>query len=68
MRMINLLLFFVASVLTLFCGMMMALAIMSDEWLLAYAFGVFGIASAYMWTKIPLSGGDNKKGEGGSDA
>ena len=68
MRMINLLLFFVASVLTLFCGMMMALAIMSDEWLLAYAFGAFGMAAAYMWTKIPLSGGDNKKGKGGSYA
>lgn len=68
MRMINLLLFFVASVLTLFCGMMMTLAIMSDEWLIAYAFGVFGIASAYMWSQIPLSGGDNEKGEGGSHA
>ena len=68
MRMINLLLFFVASVLTLFCGMMMALAIMSEEWLLAYAFGAFGVAAAYMWSQIPLSGGDNEKGEGGSHA
>ena len=68
MRMINPLLLFVASVLTLFCGMMMAFAIRIEEWLLAYAFGVFGIAAAYMWTKIPLSGGDNKKGKGGSYA
>lgn len=68
MRMINPLLLFVASVLTLFCGMMMAFAIMSEEWLLAYAFGVFGMASAYMWTKIQLSGGDDEKGEGGSHA
>ena len=68
MRMIDLLLFFVATVLTLFCGMMMVLAIMIEEWLLAYAFGAFGMAAAYMWTKIPLSGGDNKKGKGGSYA
>ena len=68
MRMINLLLFFVASVLTLFCGMMMVLSIIIKEWLLAYAFGVFGVAVAYMWTNIPLSGGDNKKGKGGSYA
>ena len=67
MRLINLLLFFVASVLTLFCGMMMALAIMSEEWLLAYAFGAFGVAAAYMWTQIPLSD-DNERGEGGSYA
>ena len=68
MRMINLLLFFVASVLTLFCGMMMALSIIIEEWLLAYAFGVFGVAAAYMWTNIPLSGVDNKEGKGGSYA
>ena len=68
MRMINLLLFFVATVLTLFCGVMMALAIMSDEWLLAYAFGAFGMAAAYIWTKIPLSGSDDEKGKGGSYA
>lgn len=68
MRMINPLLLFVASILTLFCGMMMAFAIMSEEWLLAYAFGVFGMAAAYMWTKTPLSGGDDEKGEGGSHA
>ena len=68
MRMINPLLLFVATVITLFCGMMMALAIRIEEWLLAYAFGAFGMASAYMWTKIPLSGGDNKKGKGGSYA
>ena len=68
MRMINPLLLFVASVLTLFCGMMMAFAIRIEEWLLAYAFGVFGIASAYMWTKIPLSGSADEKGKGGSRA
>ena len=68
MRLINPLLVFVATVLTLFCGMMMAFAIMIEEWLLAYAFGAFGMAAAYMWTKIPLSGGDNKKGKGGSYA
>ena len=68
MRMINLLLFFLATVLTLFCGMMMAFAIRIEEWLLAYAFGVFGIAAAYMWTKIPLSGSDDEKGKGGSHA
>ena len=68
MRMINLLLFFVASVLTLFCGMMMALSIIIEEWLLAYAFGVFGVAAAYMWSQIPLSDGDDKKEEGGSHA
>ena len=67
MRMINLLFFFVASVLTLFCGMMMALAIMSEEWLLAYAFGAFGVAAAYMWTQIPLSD-DDERGKGGSYA
>ena len=67
MRMINLLLFFAASVLTLYCGVMTALAIMSEEWLLAYAFGVFGVAAAYMWTQIPLSD-DDERGEGGSHA
>ena len=66
MRMINLLLFFVASVLTLFCGVMMALAIMSEEWLLAYAFGAFGVAAAYMWSQIPLS--DDERRKGGYDA
>ena len=68
MRLINLLLFFATSVLTLFCGMLTACAILSDEWLLAYAFGVFGVAAAYMWTQIPLSGGDDEKGKGGSYA
>lgn len=68
MRLINLLLFFAASVLMLYCGMMIAKAIMSEEWLLAYAFGAFGVAAAYMWTQIPLSGGDDEKGEGGSHA
>lgn len=68
MRMINLLLFFAASVLTLLCGMLTACAIIGDQWLLACVFGAFGVAAAYMWTKIPLSGGDNKKGKGGSYA
>lgn len=68
MRMINLLLFFAASVLTLYCGVMTALAIMSEEWLLAYVFGVLVVAAAYLWTQIPLSGGNNKKGKGGSYA
>lgn len=68
MRMINLLLFFAASVLTLLCGMLTACAIIGDEWLLAYALGVFGVAAAYLWTNIPLSGGDDEKGEGGSHA
>lgn len=68
MRLINLLLFFAASVLTLYCGMLTACAILDDEWLLAYAFAAFGVSSAYMWSQIPLSGGDNEKGEGGSHA
>ena len=68
MRMINLLLFLAASVLTLLCGMLTACAIIGDQWLLAYAFGVFGIASAYMWTNIPLSGSGDEKGKGGSYA
>ena len=67
MRLINLLLFFATSVLTLFCGMLTACAILSDEWLLAYAFGVFGVAAAYMWTQIPLSD-DDERGKGGSYA
>lgn len=68
MRLINLLLFFVASVLTLLCGMLTACVIIGDQWLLAYAFGVFGVAAAYLWTNIPLLGGDGEKGKGGSDA
>ena len=67
MRMINLLLFFATSVLTLFCGMLTACAILSDEWLPAYAFGAFGVAAAYMWTQIPLSD-DDERGKGGSYA
>lgn len=68
MRMINLLLFFEASVLTLLCGMLTACAILGDEWNIAYVFGVFGVAAAYLWTNIPLSGGDDEKGKGGSHA
>ena len=68
MRLSNLLLFFAASVLTLFHVMLTACAIMSDQWLLANAFGVFGVAAVYLWTNIPLSGGDDKKGKGGSHA
>ena len=68
MRMINLLLFFVASVLTLFFVMLTACVIIGDQWILAYAFGVFGVAAAYLWTNIPLSGGDDEKGKGGSHA
>lgn len=68
MRMINILLFFAASVLTLLCGILTACAIIGDQWLLAYAVGVFGVAAAYLWANIPLSGGDDEKGEGGSYA
>lgn len=68
MRLSNLLLFFAASVLTLFYVMLTACAIMSDQWLLANAFVVFGMAAVYLWTNIPLSGGDDEKGKGGSHA
>lgn len=68
MRMINLLLFFAASVLTLLCWMLTACAIIGDQWLLAYAVGVVGVAAAYLWTNIPLSGSDDEKGKGGSHA
>lgn len=68
MRLINLLLFFVTLVLTLVCGMLTACAIIGGQWLLAYVFGVFGVAAAYLWTSILWSGGDDEKGEGGSHA
>ena len=29
---------------------------------------VFGVAAAYLWTNIPLSGSDDEKGKGGSHA
>ena len=68
MRLSNLLLFFAASVLTLFFVMLTACVIIGGQWILAYAFGVFGVAAAYLWTNIPLSGGDDEKGKGGSHA
>ena len=68
MRLINLLLFFATSVFTLFCGMLAACAILGDQWLLAYAFGVFGVAAAYMWSQIPLSDDKDERGKGGFDA
>ena len=68
MRLINLLLFFAASVLTLYCGMMTACAIIGDQWILACVFLALGVMTTYMWAKIPLSGGDDEKGKGGSHA
>ena len=68
MRMIDYLRFFTMAVLTLFCGMLTACAIISDRWILACVSLAFGVMTTYMWAKIPLSGGDNKKGKGGSYA
>ena len=68
MRMIDYLRFFTMTVLTLFCGMLTACAIIGDQWILACVFLAFGVMTTYMWTKIPLSGGDDEKGEGGSYA
>ena len=68
MRMMNLLLFFTMSVYTLCFVMLTACAILGDKWDIAYVFGVLGVVAAYMWSQIPLSGGDNKKGKGGSYA
>lgn len=68
MRMIDYLLFFTMTVLTLFCGMLTAYAIIGNKWITACVFLAFGVMATYMWTKIPLSGGDDGKGKGGSHA
>ena len=62
MRMINLLLFFAMSVYTLFFMMLTACAILGDEWDIAYVFGVLGVVAAYMWSQIPLSDDERRKG------
>ena len=66
MRLINLLLFFAMSVYTLFFVMLTACAILGDEWDIAYVIGVLGVLAAYMWSQIPLS--DDERRKGGSHA
>lgn len=68
MRLIDYLRFFMMSILTLFFVMLTACAVIGGEWMLTYVFGVLVVAAAYLWTQIPLSGGNNKKGKGGSYA
>ena len=62
MRMIDYLLFFAMSVYTLFFAMLTACAILGDEWDIAYVFGVLGVVAAYMWSQIPLSDDERRKG------